>query len=227
MSSPDLVVDQLTKTYQGAGHEVHVLSNVSFTMNRGDALAVTGPSGAGKSTLLYLIGTLDTPTSGRILVSGQDPFVLQGAKLAAYRNQTVGFVFQDHHLLPQCTVFENVLIPTLGGAGTNATVESRARQLLERVGLATRLEHRPAELSGGERQRVAICRALINQPKLLLADEPTGNLDRKSAQAIGTLLLELCQEQGTVLIAVTHSSELAERFPQHRELIEGYLEVST
>ncbi|MFN0051659.1 MAG: ABC transporter ATP-binding protein, partial [Planctomycetales bacterium] len=172
---------------------------------------------------LYIAGTLDLPTSGTVEILGQDPFRLKGSELARFRNATIGFVFQDHYLLPQCTVLENVLLPTLAGTGAGDAEAARAQKLLERVGLGGRTGHRPSELSGGERQRVAICRALINQPPVLLADEPTGNLDRKTAQEVGTLLLELAREHNTLLIVVTHSAELAGRLPRHVELVDGKL----
>ena len=163
------------------------------------------------------------PSAGTVELEGQNPFQLNEAQQAQFRNRQIGFIFQDHHLLPQCTVLENVLIPTLPGAGANAETETRARELLARVGLAERIAHRPAQLSGGERQRVAVCRALINRPALLLADEPTGNLDRTTAEAVGSLLLDLNREQNTLLICVTHSTELASRFPRHSELKDGKL----
>ena len=181
-------------------------------LQRGEAVAVMGPSGSGKSTLLHLLGTLDRPTSGTVRLEDTDPFTLPERKLADFRNRHIGFVFQDHHLLPQCSVLENVLIPTLVGNDDAADMMKRARQLLERVGLSERLEHRPAELSGGERQRVAVARALIQHPILLLADEPTGNLDRRTAGQSGQLLLELHREENTILIVVTHSQELAAPF---------------
>jgi len=219
----DLVVSGLTKSFTGAAGPLEVLCGVDLTLSRGDAMAVTGPSGSGKSTLLYIIGTLDRPSDGDVAILGQNPFDLDNASQARFRNQHMGFIFQDHHLLPQCTVLENVLIPLLAGPGAGDAEEDRARQLLDRVGLGDRITHRPAQLSGGERQRVAVCRALINQPALLLADEPTGNLDRATATSVGSLLLELSQEQNTLLICVTHSTELAGRFPLHRELSDGRL----
>ncbi|MFM8286261.1 MAG: ABC transporter ATP-binding protein [Planctomycetaceae bacterium] len=221
----DLRLERVSKEYRGAAGTVSVLAEVNLRMRRGEALAIMGPSGAGKSTLLYIIGTLDTPTGGRVQIAGEDPFRLAERELAAFRNRHIGFVFQDHHLLPQCTVWENVLIPTLGGQADAevAAARERADRLLTRVGLAHRRLHRPAELSGGERQRASVCRALIQQPRLLLADEPTGNLDRTTAQQIGSLLLEMCVEFETVLVTVTHSQELAARFPRRAELVDGRL----
>jgi lipoprotein-releasing system ATP-binding protein len=219
----DLLLTKVSKSFQTAAGNLSILVDVDLALARGDALAITGPSGAGKSTLLYVIGTIDSPTAGSLRVLGQDPFALGRPALARFRNANIGFVFQDHYLLPQCTVVENVLIPTLAGKGADAQTEDRARMLLDRVGLRDRLQHRPAELSGGERQRVAICRALINQPPLLLADEPTGNLDRHTAQSVGTLLLELAREANAMLIVVTHSVELAARLPRHCELVDGKL----
>jgi lipoprotein-releasing system ATP-binding protein len=223
-SAPTLVVEQLTKDYSTTGGVLSILRGVDLTMNRGEALAITGPSGSGKSTLLYILGVLDTPTSGRVTVEDQQPLELGEAAQAEFRNSKIGFIFQDHHLLPQCSVLENVLLPTLAGRGADSAAEQRASELLRRVGLEDRLSHRPAQLSGGERQRVAVCRALINQPVLLLADEPTGNLDRTTAENVGSLLLDLNREQNTLLICVTHSPELANRFPRHSMLKDGRLE---
>jgi len=229
MSQPDLSVANLRKEYPTPGDPLVIIRDVSFSLNRGEALAIMGPSGSGKSTLLYIIGALEPPTSGTVRVNGQDPFSLDGAGVAAFRNRQVGFVFQDHHLLPQCSALENVLIPTMAAAPAHTGEDpgQRARQLLRRVGLADRLDHRPAELSGGERQRVAIARALINQPPLVLADEPTGNLDRRTAETVADLLLELYQEENTMLVLVTHSLELAKRFPQRAELFDGGLVMET
>ncbi len=223
MTEPTLRISQLTKDYVTVDGSLSILRGLDLTMQRGEALAITGPSGSGKSTLLYVLGTLDTPTAGSIRLDGHDPFQRNAAQQAEFRNRQIGFVFQDHHLLPQCTVLENVLIPTLPGAGATPETEARARVLLTRVGLSERIGHRPAQLSGGERQRVAVCRALINRPALLLADEPTGNLDRATAEAVGTLLLDLNREQNTLLICVTHSTDLAKRFPRHCELNDGRL----
>lgn len=222
--SATLEVRQLSKDYATADGPLSILRGLDLTMQRGDALAITGPSGSGKSTLLYILGVLDQPTSGTATLDGMNPFGLTPAQQAEFRNRQIGFVFQDHHLLPQCNVLENVLIPTLPGAGATTAAEGRARELLGRVGLANRMAHRPAQLSGGERQRVAVCRALINQPTLLLADEPTGNLDRTTAESVGSLLLDLNREFNTLLVCVTHSRELADRFPKHLELRDGRLE---
>jgi lipoprotein-releasing system ATP-binding protein len=219
-----LNVENVDKEYATRSGPLVVLSGVSFSLETGDALAVMGPSGSGKSTLLHIIGTLDSPTRGRVTLDGLDPFGLSEPKLAAFRNRHVGFVFQDHHLLPQCTVLENVLIPTLVTDGVDRNrVEADARRLLDRVGLGGRLDHRPAELSGGERQRAAIARALILHPKLLLADEPTGNLDRKTAHAVGELLTDLHKQENTTLIVVTHSPDLAGLFPRRAEMNDGRL----
>jgi lipoprotein-releasing system ATP-binding protein len=219
-----LVVTDLRKEYPTRSGPLPVLAGVSLTLARGDAVAVMGPSGSGKSTLLHVLGTLDRPTAGTVTLDGTDPFAQSDDALAAFRNRRIGFVFQDHHLLPQVSVLENVLIPTL----VNPTVsrnETRAyaRELLDRVGLGHRLDHRPAELSGGERQRVAVARALIHKPLLLLADEPTGNLDRTNADAVGHLLLDLHRQHNTILMVVTHSGELAKLFPKRLEMADGRL----
>jgi lipoprotein-releasing system ATP-binding protein len=222
----DLLVENLTKEYPSRSEPLVVLRGVSFTLAAGENLAVVGPSGSGKSTLLQIVGTLDRPTSGRVQLQGRDPFVLSETELARFRNQQVGFVFQDHHLLPQLSALENVLIPALAEGTPSEAMVGRATQLLERVGLGPRLTHRPAELSGGERQRVAIARALIHEPVLLLADEPTGNLDRSTAESIANLLLELQQQSHstTMMIVVTHSMALAERLQNCRELVGGSLQ---
>lgn len=222
--TPTLVVEKLTKHFSTANGDLSILRGVDLSMNRGESLAITGPSGSGKSTLLYILGSLDVPSSGQVTLDGKTPFGLSDADQAQFRNQKIGFIFQDHHLLPQCNVLENVLIPMLAGRGADSEAEKRARELLQRVGLAERLTHFPAQLSGGERQRVAVCRALINGPALLLADEPTGNLDRATAESVGSLLLDLNREQNTLLICVTHSSDLAARFPRHCILKDGRLE---
>jgi lipoprotein-releasing system ATP-binding protein len=217
---------EVTKSFETGAATVEVLRGVSLALDPGEAVAITGPSGSGKSTLLHLLGTLEPPTSGTITIDGTDPFALSEPELARFRNEVVGFIFQDHHLLPQYSVLENVLMPTLAFPGkAGPGVGERARRLLERVGLGHRLGHLPAELSGGERQRVAVARALINGPSLLLCDEPTGNLDRKTADAVADLLFELhsevSSEEGGILVVVTHSLALAERFGRRLELDEG------
>ncbi|MBS1809379.1 MAG: ABC transporter ATP-binding protein [Acidobacteria bacterium] len=218
-----LEASHLTKDYATARGPLPILSDISLSLQRGAAVSIMGPSGSGKSTLLYILGALESPTSGTVTLDGQNPFQLNEKQLAAFRNQKVGFVFQDHCLLPQCTVLENVLAPTLV-AETKDKFAERARMLLQQVGLSERLDHRPAELSGGEKQRVAIARALIRQPLLLLCDEPTGNLDRQSAETVATLLLDLHKQQNTILIVVTHSPELAAKFPIQFEMREKQLQ---
>ncbi len=218
-----LDVSNLYKSFPTATGSLDILQGAELHLHSGDAVAIVGPSGSGKSTLLYIVGLLDRADAGSVVINGQQPHLLSESQQAQFRSQQIGFIFQDHHLLPQCTVLENVLIPTLAAAGADTVAVGRATSLLTRVGLAERLEHRPAQLSGGERQRVAVCRALINQPALLLADEPTGNLDRQTATGVGTLLLELAREFGSILLCVTHSQELAQRFPQTLELRDGKL----
>ncbi len=217
----------VTKDYGGsaAGSAVRVLKGVRLKIDRGRAVVIVGPSGSGKSTLLNIIGGLDHPTGGRVLLDGRDLAGLSDHELAQVRNRDIGFIFQLHHLLPQCTVLENVLIPTLAGADgrTSRALRQRAELLLERVGLKDRMRHRPGELSGGQRQRVAVARALINQPKLLLADEPTGSLDEAAAESIADLLVRLNHDEGVTLIAVTHSQKLACRIGDVMELRGGVL----
>ena len=218
-----LETTNLTKDYTTPRGPLPILAAINLTLQRGDAISIMGPSGSGKSTLLYILGTLESPTSGTVTLEGQNPFQLGEKQLASFRNQKVGFVFQDHCLLPQCSVLENVLAPTLV-AETKDNFTERARMLLQQVGLSERLDHRPAELSGGEKQRVAIARALICQPLLLLCDEPTGNLDRHSADNVASLLLDLHQQQNTILIVVTHSPELGAKFPVRFEMRERQLQ---
>lgn len=218
-----LEVENVSKEYSTPAGPLRIVSDVSLSLPPGSAVSIMGPSGSGKSTLLYLIGALEPPSSGTITLNGQNPFVLNSKQLAAFRNQQIGFVFQDHCLLPQCSVIENVLTPTLVSP-PNGDSPARATELLKHVGLAERLDHRPAQLSGGEKQRVALARALIMKPKLLLCDEPTGNLDQKSAQVVANLLLDTHRESDTILIVVTHSSELAARFPRRFELTNQHLE---
>ncbi len=225
--APLLKLDRVTKSYAAleGGAPVSVLSEISLALARGESLAIIGPSGSGKSTLLNIIGTLDRATSGQVLLAGQDLSQLDELQLATVRNRQIGFIFQSHHLLPQCSVLENVLVPTL--ASNDASVRSgataRATKLLDRVGLGPRLSHRPGQLSGGERQRVAVVRALINQPKLLLADEPTGALDRASALNLAQLLGELNREENVTLIVVTHALDLAHKMGRQCELQNGRL----
>jgi lipoprotein-releasing system ATP-binding protein len=219
-----LSVSNLTKHYTTARGPLSILEGVSFTLQAGDALCVMGPSGSGKSTLLNILGTLEPPSAGRVTLDGRDPFALSEKELAAFRNRQVGFVFQEHCLLPQCSLLENVLVPTLvAPAGDH---EGRARELIGRVGLSDRLDHRPAELSGGERQRVALARALVLAPRLLLCDEPTGNLDSVSAAAVADLLFDLAGRERTILVLVTHSVEIAARFSDRRRLTGGRLEAA-
>jgi lipoprotein-releasing system ATP-binding protein len=212
-----LEVIDLSKEYPTPRGPLKVLTNVSLSLSRGEAAAIMGPSGSGKSTLLHILGALDTPSAGTVTLDGASPFELNEKAISSFRNEKIGFVFQDHCLLPQCTVLENVLTPTLVAA-SNGDLTSRARDLLEQVGLSERLDHRPAELSGGEKQRVAIARALINQPALMLCDEPTGNLDRKTADSVASLLLDLHAANKTILVMVTHSAELAARLPIRYEM---------
>ncbi len=219
-----LTVDNVTKQFPTRTDPLVVLEGISFQLESGRNLAVIGPSGSGKTTLLNLLGALERPTSGSILVDGQNPAELSDKAAAAFRSQKIGFVFQDHHLLPQCSVLENVLIPTIAGSGTRPQDVERARYLLDRVGLNDRLDHRPAELSGGQKQRTAIARALIRRPALVLADEPTGNLDQTTAAQVADLILELQADEGTMLIVVTHSTSLAQRMQQRMVLDNGRLQ---
>jgi lipoprotein-releasing system ATP-binding protein len=218
-----LQTSQISKHYPTPRGPLEVLSNISLSLARGDSVAIMGPSGSGKSTLLYILGALDPPTSGTVTLDGRDPFQLREKELAAFRNKQVGFVFQDHCLLPQCSVLENVLVPTLVAESHNGAID-RARTLLEQVGLKDRMDHRPAELSGGEQQRVALARALIREPLLLLCDEPTGNLDRASADTVASMLLDLHRSQKTILVLVTHNPDLAAKFPARLELVDRHLE---
>lgn len=244
-AAPLLKLAGVSKDYRAAegAPPVRVLRDISLEVAAGESLAIIGPSGSGKSTLLNLIGTLDRADAGTLTLDGEDLSRMDETQLAAVRNRQIGFVFQSHHLLPHCTVLENVLVPTLaagrdafhrvpdsnGKTGTQwngslpAEPEARARKLLDRVGLGERLTHRPGQLSGGERQRVAVVRALINQPKLLLADEPTGALDRASAEGLARLLVELNKEHGVTLIVVTHALDLAKQMGRVVEIRDGQL----
>jgi lipoprotein-releasing system ATP-binding protein len=220
-----LNVSHLGKAYPTPRGPLTVLSDVTFSLEPGESAAITGPSGSGKSSLLYMLGALDPPSSGELTLGGRNPFSLPSNALADFRNAEIGFVFQDHCLLPQCTVLENVLVPTLVArpqAGhDNGNWARHARVLLDQVGLAERLDHRPGELSGGEKQRVAIARALIRQPRLVLCDEPTGNLDQTSASTVAALLIDLHRRQKNILIVVTHSDRLAAQFPIRFEIADG------
>jgi lipoprotein-releasing system ATP-binding protein len=206
-----LEVRNLSKEYPAPGGQLRVLSEISLSLKEGDAVSIIGPSGSGKSSLLYILGAMETPTSGSVHLEGRNPHELNDINLAAFRNEKIGFVFQDHHLLPQCTVLENVLVPTLVSDFGNS-VNQRAVELLDRVGLSSRRDHRPHQLSGGEKQRVALARALIMKPRLLLCDEPTGNLDHDSTNAVMALLFDLHKIQHGILIVVTHNMELAQNF---------------
>jgi lipoprotein-releasing system ATP-binding protein len=235
-----LQVSNVSKDYPTPRGPLAVLSDVTFSLAPGEAAAITGPSGSGKSSLLYVLGALEPPSAGSVTLGGRNPFTLGPSDLADFRNQEIGFVFQDHCLLPQCSVLENVLVPTLvaarngwagragraggaGGAGADDDPSRLARTLIEQVGLGGRIDHRPGELSGGEKQRVAIARALIRHPRLVLCDEPTGNLDQASASAVAALLLDLHRRQQNILIVVTHSARLASEFPIRFELAEKTL----
>ena len=213
----------VSKAYDTPRGPLPVLEDVDVALAAGESLCVVGPSGSGKSTLLYILGTLERPTRGEVRLDGKDVHALPEAELAAFRNREVGFVFQDHFLLPQLSVLENVLAPTLVAAAKD-DYAGRARTLLERVGLGDRLAHRPAELSGGERQRTALARALVMRPRVLLCDEPTGNLDADSAKVVADLILELHRAEPSVLVLVTHSAELAARLPQRRRMVGRHLE---
>ncbi len=219
----DLEVKNVAKEFPTRAEPLVVLRDASFELSAGENLAILGPSGSGKSTLLHVIGTLDRPTSGSVNLRGENPFALSDAHLAAFRNRKIGFVFQEHHLLPQLSVLENVLVPVIANGSVAREYVERARDLLDRVGLSQRLQHRPAELSGGERQRVAVARALILNPILLLADEPTGSLDRTNAMSVGQLLLDLQRQENTMLVVVTHSLELARLIQRRLELDDGAL----
>lgn len=221
-----LEVSSVSMEYPAPGGALRVLDDVSLKLDRGDAVAVMGPSGSGKSTLLYVVGALETPTSGTVTLDGQDPFRLGEKELAEFRNRKIGFLFQDHCLLPQCSVLENVLVPTLVGEPQDK-VEQRARWLIEQVGLSGRLDHRPGQLSGGEKQRAALARALIRDPLLLLCDEPTGNLDRQAADQVAALLLDIQRREKKILVVVTHSLELAAHLPRKFHLRDHHLVEAT
>ena len=220
---PVLETIDLKMAYRVGKMDVLALRGLDITIGQGEYVAIMGPSGCGKSTLLHIVGGMLQPTSGRVLIDGEELTKMSDAERTDLRRRKIGFVFQDHCLIPQCSVLENVLTPTLISRN-NKDSTLRARELLTQVGLSHRLNHRPGELSGGEKQRVSLARALITKPRLLLCDEPTGNLDHKSAEAVASLLFELHQQQETILIVVTHNSELAARFPTRYELIDQQLQ---
>ena len=219
----ELTVSKLCKSFPTRAEPLEILKGIDLEVELGERVAVLGPSGCGKSTLLHLIGTLDTPTSGSVTLGGVNPFTLSEAELARFRGEHVGFVFQEHHLLPQLSVLENVVLPMVAIGSASADSLRRAEELIDAVGLGGRRDHKPGELSGGERQRAAVARALLRRPKLVLADEPTGSLDPENAQRIGELLVQLPADHATMLIVVTHSMELAESFPRRLRIEQGVL----
>jgi lipoprotein-releasing system ATP-binding protein len=221
-TSSGLEVNNLSKQYASPAGLLTILSSVQLSLSPGDAAAIMGPSGTGKSTLLYIIGGLEHPSSGSVSLGGRNIFEMNDVDLARFRNSEVGFVFQDHCLLPQCSVLENVLLPTLVDPSEKSMEHAKA--LIADVGLLGRIDHKPAQLSGGEKQRVAIARALIRRPRLILCDEPTGNLDEATADTVASLLLDLHHKQNNILVVVTHSSRLAGRFPIRFELSNTRLE---
>jgi lipoprotein-releasing system ATP-binding protein len=220
----ELQLTQITKSYPTRTGNLSILTDINMSLNRGESISIVGPSGSGKSTLLHILGTLDRPTSGSYELFGESPFLLSESLLSAYRNSTIGFVFQDHFLLPQLSVLENCLVPALARGSLPPGLLDRGRLLLENFGLTSRLEHLPSELSGGERQRAAIARALLMSPRLLLADEPTGNLDRRTAESVAQILLDLPQKENAILVIVTHSESLAGRTKFRRRIVDGRLE---
>jgi lipoprotein-releasing system ATP-binding protein len=223
MARPFLRTEGLAKTYLMADRRLEVLRGIDLEIGRGELVALTGPSGAGESTFLHLLGTLDVPTRGRILYEGEDPFERGEEGLASFRNEMVGFVFQSHHLLPEFTALENAMMPALIRRVPRGEARRRGTEMLERVGLGDRMAHRPGELSGGEQQRVALARALCLSPRLLLADEPTGNLDPHTADGIHALLIELNRVLGITAVVVTHNERLASALPRRLRLVEGRL----
>jgi ABC-type lipoprotein export system ATPase subunit len=224
MSKALVEVRGVSKSFRTGDHKVRVLDEIHLSVAAQESVAIVGPSGSGKSTLLNLLGTLDQPDQGTIVIDGKNLAMMAGDELAKFRNLNIGFVFQSHHLLPHLTVLENILVPVLAQASqVGEKILLRATQLLQRVGLSDREKHLPGRLSGGERQRVAVVRALINQPRLILADEPTGALDRVSAAEVGRLLLELNREHGITLVVATHSEELAARMDRIISMENGTL----
>ena len=219
MSEPLVSVQNVSKAFEHEGRSLEVLQGIDLDIRTGEMVTIVGPSGAGKSTLLHLIGTLDLPTAGRIFYEGQDVTRLGSSELAEFRNRSIGFVFQFHHLLPEFTALENVLMPGL--IQGRRRLEDRARQLLDEVGLSARLTHRPGELSGGEQQRVALARALLMEPKLVLADEPTGNLDSQTSESVQSLFFDLNRRHGTTFLIVTHSRDFAAMMPRQLSMKDG------
>ena len=219
-----LNANHLSKSYPTPAGELTVLRDVTLSLAAGESACVMGPSGSGKSTLLYILGGLEPPSSGTVQLDGKDPYALSADALAAFRNRDVGFILQDHCLLPQCTVLENVLVPTLVGED-DPSAPDRAKALLGQVGLGERLHHRPSELSGGEKQRAAIARALIRKPRLILCDEPTGNLDAETAATVADLLIALHAQQQSIMVLVTHSDTLGARFSKRWSMSRGVLTV--
>ncbi|MGB5266939.1 MAG: ABC transporter ATP-binding protein [Polyangiales bacterium] len=222
MSDPLVSVQNVTKTFQHEGRSLEVLKGIDLDIASGEMVTIVGPSGAGKSTLLHLIGTLDLPTEGRILYGGQDVTRLGSSDLAEFRNRSIGFVFQFHHLLPEFTALENVMMPGL--IQGRRRFDTRAKQLLDEVGLSERLTHRPGELSGGEQQRVALARALLMEPKLVLADEPTGNLDSQTSASVHSLFFDLNRRHGTTFLIVTHSRDFADMMPRRVSMKDGRID---
>jgi lipoprotein-releasing system ATP-binding protein len=215
----------ISKSYETEAGTLPVLAGIDLRLQRGEAASIMGPSGSGKSTLLYILGALEAPSSGSVMLEGENPYSMDESRQALFRNRKIGFLFQDHCLLPQCSVLENVLTPVLVDGKPDGAVMARANALLEQVGLSSRAHHRPAQLSGGEKQRAALARALIREPLLLLCDEPTGNLDRKSAEAVADLLVGVQREGKTMLVVVTHSGELADRFAIRYEMHDQHLQA--
>lgn len=221
---PLVKIEGLSKSFQHMGRTLEVLRDINLTIGQGELLSIVGPSGAGKSTLLHCIGTLDLPTTGRIQLAGEELTTMSGARLAAVRNREVGFVFQFHHLLPEFDALENVMLPGMIQGKKRKELEPRARQLLEEVGVGHRATHRPGEMSGGEQQRVAVARALVLEPKLLLADEPTGNLDSTTGDAVHELFFEINREHNTTIVVVTHNPAFAESMPRVVRMKDGTVE---
>jgi lipoprotein-releasing system ATP-binding protein len=218
-----LRVEELTKSFRHGGALLAVLKGINLSIGAGEMVSIVGASGVGKSTFLHIVGTLDAATSGRIFYEGRDISKMRGGELSAFRNRTIGFVFQFHHLLDEFNALENTIMPGLIGNVGRRQLEERGRELLAQVGLAERLTHRPSELSGGEQQRVALARALIMQPRVLLADEPTGNLDSKNSDQLCELLFRLNEIHGTTLILVTHNNQLALKMPKQLEMKDGII----